>query len=64
MLNKLTGFTGVIAGILLAAAIIAFANFVLHVPEGTERFAVFFLAAVAFFALALNGTAYNRQPRP
>lgn len=61
MLNKLTGFYGVLAGIILAAAIIAFAHFVLQVPEGPGRFAVFFIATVAFFALAFNGTAYNKQ---
>ena len=61
MFNKLTGFTGVAAGFIVAAAIIVFANFVLHVPEGTGRFAVLILATVAFFGLALNGTLYNKQ---
>ena len=61
MLNKLTGFTGVIAGFILAIAIVAFANFVLHVPEGPGRFVVFGVAALTFFALAFNGTLYNKQ---
>jgi hypothetical protein len=61
MLNKLTGFIGVAAGFILAIAIIAFAHFMLQVPEGGFRLLVFGIAAAVFFGLAFNGTLYNKQ---
>lgn len=58
---KITGFTAVIVGFVLAVAIIVIANFVFHVPEGAGRLGVFALAAAVFclFAFVIGNRGGN-----